>query len=133
MASNESIYQEWALIFKNHLGLNFNFALKLVWLWAYALWYRIPITFTSGFRDPAYQRELQRRWDAGDRAGLSVRPATTSKHSRTSLTGQPDAVAADIQSNSAQNLRDLGYLAETYCGLKWGGNFTTPDPVHFYV
>ena len=35
---------------------------------------------TSGYRSPARQRELLRRWAAGDRAGFIGRPATRSWH-----------------------------------------------------
>lgn len=35
---------------------------------------------TSGRRSEAYQRQLRARWDAGDRVGLTSRPAINSFH-----------------------------------------------------
>lgn len=76
---------------------------------------------TSGRRPAAYQAELRARWDRGDRAGLVVRPALTSKHTE----GRAFDLAAD-----RATLQTLGGLAP-YAGLRWGGTFTDPDPVHF--
>lgn len=98
-----------------------------------AWWNNIPVDVTSAYRSAERQRQLQIRWDQGDRVGLKVRPATDSRHSNTDNFGNPDSLAIDLNSDSKENLRNLGYLATNYCGLKWGGNFLSPDPVHFYV
>jgi RHS repeat-associated protein len=87
----------------------------------------VELQFNSAYRSPAAQRALQ-----GDPSAIT--PASTSLHS----TGN----AVDVQFNS---LRDIpGGLtgdeqraaileaAET-AGLKWGGEFSNPDPPHFYL
>ena len=81
-----------------------------------------PITVTSGYRSPAYQRQLQARWDAGNRSGLVVRPADSSAHSR--------GEAVDISLPDPADLAKLGPWARRN-GYLWGGDFRTPDPVHF--
>ena len=43
---------------------------------------------TSGYRSQAYQDSLRRRWDAGDRTGLTSKPALKSKHT--------DGLAVDV-------------------------------------
>lgn len=74
----------------------------------------------SGRRSAARQRELQRQWDRGNRAGLKVRPASSSAHTR--------GEAFDVEETSA--LATMAQLAP-YSGLRWGGNFREYDPVHF--
>jgi hypothetical protein len=76
---------------------------------------------TSGRRSAAYQAELRARWDRGDRRGLVARPALTSAHTE----GRAFDLAA-----SSRDLQILGSLAP-YAGLRWGGTFSEPDPVHF--
>lgn len=102
---------------------------RMAWLYYWSRYYGIGYTVTSGFRDPARQAELRARWDRGDRTGLKARPAKTSKHSTKSW-GKPAAQAVDIK---GPDLDTLGYWAVKYLGLKWGGNFRSPDPIHFYV
>lgn len=74
---------------------------------------------TSGKRSKARQKELQRRWDRGDRAGLVARPADNSAHTE----GEAFDVSAD-----SWTLQVMGAWAP-YAGLRWGGAFA--DPVHF--
>lgn len=74
----------------------------------------------SGRRSGAAQAAMRARWDSGDRRGLVVRPALDSAHTR--------GEAFDLQDTGG--LRTLGELAR-FTGLRWGGNFTDPDPVHF--
>lgn len=114
-------------------GLNEGLAYRIAYLYLWGLQSGFPMSITSGWRDPAHQKELQQRWDSGDRAGLKVRPATNSKHSTTTFFGDPDAMAVDIGAGGDQNLRILGQWATNYLGLKWGGDFKTADLVHFYV
>ena len=78
-------------------------------------------TITSAYRDPARQRALIAKWDAGDREGLVVRPSETSWH----LQGR----AIDISTNYA-NFAQLRDILENL-GLEWGGRWKRPDPVHF--
>jgi len=108
-------------------GLNKVFAGKIATLYYWSQYYGISFNVTSGWRDPARQAALQKRWDRGDRSGLIVRPATTSKHCNTRF-GKPDSLAVDIDSS---NLQQLGAWAVKYLGLRWGGNFKSYDPVHF--
>ena len=87
----------------------------------YCEYYGIPAPeIVSGARSEAAQRELRRRWDAGDRAGLVVRPALYSNHTRRE--------AFDLAIGPGQ--RAFAQWAPLL-GLRWGGNFSTPDPVHF--
>lgn len=80
---------------------------------------RMP-PIVSGYRPAWRQRALQERWDRGDRAGLVVRPAHDSKHSRRE--------AFDLQRSPL--LRKLGAWAPA-AGLRWGGTFQKRDDVHF--
>lgn len=114
-------------------GLNETLARKISYIYLWGLQSGFPMSVTSGFRDPAHQRELQERWDRGDRAGLAARPATNSKHSTTSFFGNPDAMAVDLYAGSDANLRILGNWAVNYAGLRWGGTFKNADLVHFYI
>lgn len=83
----------------------------------------LSFTFISGFRSQQHQKELQERWDRGDRAGLKVRPADNSEHTR----GNAFDISADIFT-----LQQLG--SETLRrGGRWGGSFLPPDNNHFDV
>jgi len=79
---------------------------------------KIGATFrlTSGYRTPAEQEELRRRYEAGDKS-IIYPPAQHSYH----LQG----LAVDIESN---RLDALGDAAERL-GMRWGGRYG--DPVHF--
>jgi len=79
---------------------------------------RIGASFhlVSGYRSPAEQNELRRRFEAGDKSVLYP-PARHSFH----LQG----LAVDIESSA---LDQLGVAAEQI-GMRWGGRFG--DPVHF--
>lgn len=74
----------------------------------------------SGYRDPARQRELRQRWDTGRRAGLVARPALRSWH----MVGR----AIDVQRVRGF---DLYRQVMEELGVRWGGRFNNPDPVHF--
>lgn len=93
----------------------------------------LALSVSSGFRSPAYQAQLRARWDRGDRAGLVVRPALSSKHTQ--------GRAVDLQ---FKYLGELVPVAETPMeywrflddllrpvGVRWGGRFRNPDPNHF--
>lgn len=119
------IHKEW--------GLDTTLAYKIVILLIWAYYAGMPVRIVSGWRDPARQKALRERWDAGDRAGLATRPAIVSKHSHTDISGNPDALAVDISAGSDQNLQTLGFWAKKYLGMRWGGDFRRYDPVHFYI
>lgn len=74
----------------------------------------------SGYRSPAYQRQLQERWDRGDRTGLASRPADNSQHSTRN--------AWDTE--QTLGLAYMSALAP-YLGVRWGGTFQDPDRNHF--
>ena len=126
-------YKKWLTEYKAYLvenwGLNSDLAEKVAVFLLYAYFYGLNWTINSGFRDPEYQKELQKRWDAGNRTGIVARPATNSLHSVTGWLSKPDSHAIDLKFND-QNL--AGQLSPFF-GLKWGGNFNSRDPVHFYV
>lgn len=80
-----------------------------------------PVRITSGYRDPRRQRLLQARWDAGNRAGLVARPASRSWHMQ--------GLAVDVSTRSP-NFPVFRWLM-IHWGARWGGNFSSYDPVHF--
>lgn len=84
-------------------------------------WYGLPAaTIADGKRDPRRTRDLQRRWDQGDRAGLVVRPASNSKHH--------DGRAFDL--HRVPHLWVYGAWSPAV-NLEWGGTYATPDDIHF--
>lgn len=85
-------------------------------------YYNLPTpAIISGKRTRARNRELQRQWDSGNRAGLVVRPADDSAH----LRGE----AWDVD-RSSPGLAGMAALAQ-YAGVRWGGYFRNPDQNHF--
>lgn len=70
----------------------------------------------SGYRTPAEQAALRRRWEAGD-PSVIYPPAEHSYHEY--------GLAVDLESD---HLAQLGAYAERL-GMRWGGRFG--DPVHF--
>lgn len=126
-------WQTEVLAILDEYGLNEQLAYKVSILIFWGLSYGMPITITSGWRDPEKQKRLRLLWDAGYREGLITRPATNSKHSHTSWTGAPNSLAVDLSAGSDKNLKILGIWATKYLSLQWGGNFKSYDPVHFYI
>ena len=128
-------FKNWIIKVRDWLedswGLSDDLAERVSVLLLYASLNGISWDVVSGFRDPERQRELQLLWDRGIRTGLVTRPATNSKHSTESWLGRPAAEAVDL-SSTATNLDILGSWAPFF-GLKWGGNFRNPDPVHFFI
>jgi hypothetical protein len=116
----EWLIKEW--------GLDPEFAKKISLLLLYFAYFGLRWTVTSGFRDPRRQRELQKAWDRGERAGLKTRPATNSLHSNTGFLGKPGSLAIDI------SLDDYPFAGEIahFLGIGWGGDWKSYDPVHFY-
>jgi len=126
-------FEKWAqaatAYFSQGAGLDPKFALQAarlyIALWAAGLNPRI----SRGWSDPAHQKALQARWDAGDRAGLRVRPATTSKHTVTTFSGARAATAIDMPcSNDEKAAAIAGNLK---IGAGW--TFKDRDPGHYYL
>lgn len=91
----------------------------MAWNWELISGQTAP-QITSGRRSRAHQLRLRRRFDAGDRRGLVVRPALKSAH--------VEGIAFDIRSGSHTQVF-AAWIKEI--GGRWGGDFSTPDPVHF--
>lgn len=81
-----------------------------------------PIHIISGRRTAQQQAEMQRLWDAGERAGISVRPASNSAH----LTGNA------FDTNYNEHLDVYGEVWQLLDPRNvWGGTFREPDRNHF--
>lgn len=107
-------------------GLSKRFAEQSAWIMMLGIYWNLDPRVISGYRSSKKQSEMQARWDAGDREGMSSRPVDKSKHSRTE-DGRPAAQAVDITSkNNAVLGKMVGYF-----GLEWGGNYRNPSPNHF--
>jgi hypothetical protein len=96
------------------------------WVYAALMWwgehygYRAA-EISSGRRSAREQRRLVSRWDAGDRAGIAVRPAANSAHTR--------GEAFDLV--RVPHVGIYGELSRYLQGVRWGGNFADADPLHF--
>lgn len=77
---------------------------------------------TSGYRSPQKQRELLKRWEAGD-PGVVAKPARTSWH----MEGR--AIDVDTSHPNFDAFRQMWEDS----GGRWGGRFSDPDEVHFDV
>jgi len=121
--------KEAASYFRDTWGIDSDAAAKFALLYVLLYLAGLKPRITSGFRDPAKQIELQRRWDAGDRAGLRARPATSSKHSVTGWLKKPAAVAIDIVSTNEKLAADIAKAL----GLRPGYYFSDRDPGHYDI
>ena len=84
----------------------------------------------SGYRSPVKQRQMRNRWDAGDRVGLVARPAVRSWHT----TGQAWDVENGVAGFPWYRWTIMQYIKpRVNVEIRWGGNFSSPDPVHFDV
>lgn len=112
----------YALVAQARLkGINARAAAGYAALMWWGEHYELPAArIVSGKRDRGWTVAAQKRWDRGDRAGLVTRPATNSAH----LSGE----AFDLE--RVGHLWIYGEWAP-YAGLRWGGRFRSPDPVHF--
>lgn len=79
--------------------------------------------FASGKRSAATQRKLYLDWISGRSRYPAAAPGT-SKHER--------GLAFDLGGLSPSQLRDIGGVWESWGG-RWGGRFSSPDPIHFEV
>lgn|SRR5574341_623242 len=110
-------------------GATSKAALAFARLYAYSWAAGLQPRVTSIFRDPAHQKELQRRWDAGNRAGLRARPADASKHTETGWFGRPAAKAMDMPTRDDRRAAEIA----RFVGLGTGESFTQPDAGHYYI
>jgi hypothetical protein len=114
--------------FVGQWGLDSIFAVRVGLLYLALHFAGLKPRITSGFRDPRKQAELRAAWDAGNRAGLRVRPADP-KNSLHCLeaSGRPASRAVDMPCDNdalaAEIARGLG--------LRAGFFFSTPDPGHY--
>lgn len=74
----------------------------------------------SGYRSPAEQAALRRRWERGDRAGIVARPACQSWHT----VGRAIDVESDVT-----GFRPYAYLLTEHTGARDGRSWD--DPGHF--
>lgn len=132
MAAKYGSWQPWidatAKSLEANNGLESSFAESMAIFLAYCTAYSLNPRVTSGWRDPAYQKALRARWDAGDRVGLRARPAVDSLHSRTSWLGSPAAVACDVVTSNDGTAAKIARAL----GLGVGADFSTPDPGHYF-
>src|SRR5690606_12892086 len=112
--------------FESVWGISPALSLKFAILYAALSLLGLKPRITSGFRDPEKQRELLRRWNAGERAGFIGKPASPdgSRHCRTAL-GAPASTAIHMPCSNIP-------LADTIAralGLRCGSDFQ--DPGHY--
>lgn len=124
--------EEWlkkaAQFLVDNYGLDSTFADRVALFLAYLYQYGLNPRITSGWRDPEHQRELQERWDRGDRAGLRARPATDSAHTHTGAFGGRAAKAVDIVTSDDSRAAAIARALNLGSGLF----FSHPDPGHYY-
>lgn len=117
-------YQQWlkqaADFFRATWGLQANFAGKVALMYAYFMVYGLNPRVTSGKRDAAKQKAMQEAWDRGDRAGLKVRPASSSQHT--------EGLAVDIETSDPAMAARIARAV----GVGDGYSFQVSDPVHFF-
>lgn len=123
---NEWLKQAAAWLVGEH-GLAPSFADRIALFLAYCYQYGLDPVVQSGWRDPAHQKALRARWDAGDRRGLRARPALNSDHTRTNWLGEPAAEAIDI---TTANDGLAARIAQAV-GIRAGQYFREPDPGHY--
>lgn len=125
-------WDEWISEVQGYLvttwQLDPDFAAKISKFLAYLEYYGLNPRIHSGFRSPEHQRELQARWDSGDRAGLRTRPATDSLHSHENVDGSPAAIAIDIGVSDQARADEIARIL--HIGV--GSDFRSPDPGHYY-
>ena len=103
-------------------GLTWEASYRLSWLLGWCAYYRIPFRVTSGRRSTAKQKALYANYLAG-RSPYPVAPPGSSDHEQ--------GTAFDASFPSAYT-GVVVYLAR-YAGFRWGGYFSRPDPIHFYL
>lgn len=83
----------------------------------------IRVQFVSGYRSTAKQAALYKAWLRRGKKGYTVAPPGRSFHNY--------GLAVDFFTipRGATSLRTVGLIAERH-GLRWGGRFNPPDPIH---
>jgi hypothetical protein len=127
-AEIQKIIDENSAALKTYYGLDSRFSRDVAIFYLYLAQYGLSPVITSAFRSPEKQKELMRRWNAGD-PSIVVKPAVNSLHSRTDWMGNPAAAAIDIQTNNPE----LAARIAEALGIGAGYRFTVPDKVHFYM
>ena len=86
----------------------------------------IRVQFSSGYRSLAKQRALYAAWIRAGKKGYTVAPPGRSLHNY--------GLAVDFTTvpRGLASLRTVGRIAERH-GLRWGGRFNPPDPIHLDV
>lgn len=135
MPALNSEVEEWAKVQGQAVmydkGASARAALQFARLYGYAVIADLNPYVTRIYSSGQHQKDLQQRWDAGQRQGLRVRPATTSKHIRESR-GEPASDAIDMPCSSPENDKKCAQIAREL-GLRSGETFTVADPGHYDV
>lgn len=108
-------------------------ALQKAWLWMVeftrTLGWVQPVLLSGG-RTAAWQRELQRRWDSGEREGIAARPVDGDKSKH--VAGRDGVYRAFDLANGTEWLRIVGpRLVKDLPFMEWGGSYLPPDIPHF--
>jgi len=122
----EKWIKDAAVVLRDSWGLDKSFSSSAALLFLYLAMYGLSPTITSGFRSPAKQQELKRRYDAGD-PSIKFKPANNSKHCSTDWLGNPASLAIDISTSNPATAAEIARAI----GVKPGYDFG--DPVHFYI
>lgn len=77
----------------------------------------------STFRTWEHQKELQERWDMGDRTGLAARPADPNESRHVQGTAFDLGAADELLHRYGRVWISMGY--------RWGGVWIPPDRNHF--
>lgn len=125
-AEIEKWLSDFADFLHSQWGLNKSFAASAALLFLYLHYYGLNPVVTSGFRSPAKQEELLRRWEAGDPT-IKYKPATNSKHMHTGWFSSPDSLAVDISTSNPEMAAKIAKAVGVRPGYDFG------DPVHFYI
>lgn len=112
-------------------GASGSSALQFARLYGYAFMQGLGPYVTRIYSSRSRQMELQQKWDAGQREGLRVRPATTSKHIREDR-GQMASDAIDMPCSDLDNDRKCAIIARDI-GLRAGEDFKVTDSGHYDV
>jgi D-alanyl-D-alanine dipeptidase len=95
----------------------------------------VTLEVVSGYRSQSHQADLRARWDRGDRTGLVVRPAASSRHTQGRAVDVSFAYLGQRVPVRATPMSWWVALAELLSpvGVRWGGRFRTRDVNHFEV
>lgn len=93
----------------------------------------VSLRVVSGFRSGSHQADLRARWDRGDRGGLVVRPAASSRHTAGRAVDLQFAYRGQLVSVRETPREYWTFLDDLLrpVGVRWGGRFRSPDLNHF--